>query len=67
MLAPHIPHRIGKKVASRKKSRLRRKKHACRFFLSHEFIEFIKLLRVQNLPSLMAGLRRGLRHLPAMR
>ena len=26
MLAPHIPHRIGKKVASRKKSRLRRKK-----------------------------------------
>ena len=30
MLAPHIPHRIGKKVASRKKSRLRRKKHAYR-------------------------------------
>ena len=27
MLAPHIPHRIGKKVASRKKSRLRRKKN----------------------------------------
>ena len=30
MLAPHIPHRIGKKVASRKKSRLRRKKPAYR-------------------------------------
>ena len=26
MLAPHTPHRIGKKVASGKKSRLRRKK-----------------------------------------
>ena len=39
MLAPHIPHRIGKKVASRKKSRLRRKKHAYRFFLNHEFIK----------------------------
>ena len=32
MLAPHIPHRIGKKVASRKKSRLRRKKTRLPFF-----------------------------------
>ena len=30
MLAPHISHRGGKKVASRKKSRLRRKKRAYR-------------------------------------
>ena len=67
MLAPHIPHHIGKKVASRKKVGSAEKKHAYRFFLSHEFIEFIELLRVQNLPSLRAGLRRGLRHLPAMR
>ena len=31
MLAPHIPHRIGKKVASRKKVGSAEKKHACRF------------------------------------
>ena len=55
----------------RKKSRFAKKKSAppkkntpAVFFLSHEFI---KLLRVLNLPSLRAGLRRGLRHLPAMR
>ena len=39
MLAPHIPHRIGKKVASRKKKSAPPKKNTPAVFLNHEFIK----------------------------